>query len=265
MIECYPSGQALLDANGALLDTNPYQTVFFRVDAPLLACSDHVNYALRCVDGDEVLLALRVEPYSLLLFGSAACAAELTDFLIREGYILDRFLCNVEVGAAMMDAMARHGRRYTEALAMDFMEATAVTAPTAPAVEVAVDSDLDEICECLVLFGIECHLLEPVNRDAVARRLPHFRVLRQGGRIAAMASMSDGTAGDMRIGCVYTREDCRGQGLARQVVNAVKNDILAGGKVATLNVDRRNPVTNHLYRALGFRPLFSHGEYRPAD
>ena len=37
--------------------------------------------------------------------------------------------------------------------------------------------------------------------------------------------------------------------------NTIKNEILTAGKTAALNVDRRNPVTNHLYRALGFEPV----------
>ena len=65
--------------------------------------------------------------------------------------------------------------------------------------------------------------------------------------------------GSMRITNVYTRGIYRGKGYARKVVNTIKNEILAAGKTATLNVDRRNPVTNHLYRALGFKPVFAQG------
>ena len=54
----------------------------------------------------------------------------------------------------------------------------------------------------------------------------------------------------------------RGKGLARLVVNTAKNEILAQGKLATLNVDKKNPISNHLYRSLGFEPVFSQGEYR---
>ena len=49
------------------------------------------------------------------------------------------------------------------------------------------------------------------------------------------------------------------------MVNTIKNEILTAGKTAALNVDRRNPVTNHLYRALGFEPVFAQGEYRRGE
>ena len=53
--------------------------------------------------------------------------------------------------------------------------------------------------------------------------------------------------------------------VTRKVVNTIKNEILTAGKTAALNVDRRNPVTNHLYRALGFEPVFAQGEYRRGE
>ena len=77
-----------------------------------------------------------------------------------------------------------------------------------------------------------------------------------------MASLSPGTDADMRIGYVYTPNAYRGRGYARKVVNSLKNEILASGKIATLNVDRKNPISNHLYSSLGFKRVFSQGEYR---
>ena len=32
-------------------------------------------------------------------------------------------------------------------------------------------------------------------------------------------------------------------------------------EVATLNVDKKNPISNHLYASLGFKKLFSQGVY----
>ena len=44
---------------------------------------------------------------------------------------------------------------------------------------------------------------------------------------------------------------------------ACVNAILAEGRTAALYVDRRNPVSSHLYASLGFRRVFSQSEYRP--
>ena len=60
---------------------------------------------------------------------------------------------------------------------------------------------------------------------------------------------------------VYTRDEYRNFGYARKIVNTIKNEILDMNEVATLNVDKKNPISNHLYASLGFKKLFSQGVY----
>ena len=64
MIVSYSNGTDFLQANQALLQENPYLSTFFTLDAPLLKQADTINYALRCEQGDNWLLALKVEPYT---------------------------------------------------------------------------------------------------------------------------------------------------------------------------------------------------------
>ena len=77
-----------------------------------------------------------------------------------------------------------------------------------------------------------------------------------------MAKLAKASDRAYRIACVYTKDEYRGKGYAKQVVNAVKNEILDMGMTATLNVDKKNPVSNRLYKSLGFKRVFSQGEYR---
>ena len=44
----------------------------------------------------------------------------------------------------------------------------------------------------------------------------------------------------------------------------MKNEILSMGKLATLNVDKKNPISNRLYLSLGFKRILSQSEYRVA-
>ena len=85
MIVSYPNGTDFLQANQALLQENPYLSTFFTLDAPLLKQADTINYALRCEQGEKRLLALKVEPYNLLLLGDEACVPELLQFLFDGG------------------------------------------------------------------------------------------------------------------------------------------------------------------------------------
>lgn len=263
MIQVYDSGAAFITENQTLLDTNPQISAFMVLDAPLLKETGKINYAVKCEKDEKTLLAMKVEPYNLILFGDADCAGELLAFLMREGYEIKNYLSEKTLGDATAHEMkARFDIQYEEALAMEFMEAREVTESSSPEVEAAGEDDLDEICACMEHFLIDCNLQDKLNREAIRRSIGDFRVIRSNGRIVSVGKAVRNVNESMRITDVYTRETCRGKGYARKVVNTIKNEILAAGKTATLNVDRRNPVTNHLYRALGFKPVFAQGEYR---
>ena len=47
MIVSYQTGMEFLQDNQAYLQTNPYLSTFFTLDAPLLKQADKINYALR--------------------------------------------------------------------------------------------------------------------------------------------------------------------------------------------------------------------------
>lgn len=264
MITTYQTGTALLAENRPLLDTQPDLSTFFRLDAPLLTHTDTGNYALRCESGSETLLALKVEPYNLLLFGSEKCVPELLGFLFDNGYEIKNYLCEAALGAAVQTCMqTRYAIDYNEALSMDFMEASTVTAPSAPEVTAATEADVDEILECLAHFISDCGLLDsPGDRAQLQKQITSFRVIKADGRIVSMAQLARETEKDCCIVAVYTRDDARGKGYARKVVNTVKNEILTSGRRATLNVDCRNPISCHLYTSLGFRRVFSQSEFR---
>lgn len=124
MIRRYDSGAAFLAENQAFLDTKPQISAFMALDAPLLEKTDKINYAARCEKDGKTLLAMKVEPYHLQLFGDADCAGELLDFLVRGGYEIQNYLSEKTLGdAAAREMEARFGMRYEEALAMAFMEA----------------------------------------------------------------------------------------------------------------------------------------------
>ena len=263
MIVSYKTGAELLQDNQAYLQTNPYLSTFFTLDAPLLKASDKINYALCCRQDSRRLLALKVEPYNLLLFGEESCVPELLRFLSGGGYELKNYLCASELGYAVQKELAeQYALRYEESLAMDFMEARETTEPSAPEVETAREEDLDEIFDCAQRFVSDCGLLDKPEKEPFRRVLNSFRVIRADGKIVSMARIAPATQDDLRLVLVYTRDEYRGKGYARKVVNSAKNEILASGKRVTLNVDRKNPVSYHLYLSLGFERMFSQGEFR---
>ena len=79
---------------------------FLRSTLPLLQEAGKINYALRCEQGQARLLALKVEPYNLLLFGEEACVPELLRFLFDGGYEIKNYLCASELGYALAREIA---------------------------------------------------------------------------------------------------------------------------------------------------------------
>lgn len=263
MIKKYKNGNDLIEENDDYLKTNKDLSAFFYLDAPLLKKTDQINYALKVTCGKQQLLAMKVEPYHLLLFGSPDCAKELVAYLFSEKYELKGILCSEDLGEKLLSVLkSDYNMEYIEALAMDFMEARSITEPTSTEVISGEEADIDEIFECLQKFVVDCGLLDQASRNSVEKGISNFRLLKKDGLIVSMAKMIDSSDEAMRISDVYTRNEYRGKGYARKVVNAVKNDILDKGKIATLNVDKKNPISYHLYRTLGFKRVFSQGEYR---
>ena len=164
MIKIYPNGTALVEENRELLATNPYQSMFFSLDAPQIRESDKRDYAIGAEENGERLLCMKLSPYSLLLFGSGALAEELFDYLISNDYEIGSLLG----GESLCDQVAemlqsRFGIRYTEALAMDFMEAKEVTEESCADVEIPTEADLEELVECKTCFVKDCGLNDPVS------------------------------------------------------------------------------------------------------
>lgn len=70
-------------------------------------------------------------------------------------------------------------------------------------------------------------------------------------------------AGITRIGAVYTPPQHRGRGYARRLVYEVSAAALAtpGVRSCTLNTDALNPVSNAIYRQMGYVPVAEHSQF----
>ena len=265
MITVYKTGAELIAAHKGILDSNPLESGFWYMDAAMIANADKRDYVIAVTEDGKTLLSIRPYPYNMMLMGDETLVGELIDFLLWEEYELDSVLCNERIGDAFCEYMSREKHiEYYEALAMDYMESGSVYAPTDSEVGKADANDVRELTALMDLFAEECGLEERSSEEEITRKLEQFRVIRRDGRIAAMATLSSDTDRAKRVSAVYTRPEYRGQNLACKVVNAVKNEILESGFIADLNVDQRNPVTNYLYRKLGFERIFAQGQYRRA-
>ncbi|MEQ7847988.1 GNAT family N-acetyltransferase [Nocardioides kribbensis] len=75
------------------------------------------------------------------------------------------------------------------------------------------------------------------------------------GRVVHLTGHNAPAHGVLRIGPVYTPAPHRGHGYAAAAVAAVAARALDHGHRPCLFTDRANPVSNHVYTALGFEPV----------
>ena len=77
-----------------------------------------------------------------------------------------------------------------------------------------------------------------------------------GGQTVAMAARGRETPHGAIINLVYTPPQFRGQGYARAVVAALASHLIAGKfEFCALFTDLANPISNHIYPQIGFKPL----------
>ena len=264
MITNYPNGEALIKDNKEFLDENKYMSTFFYLDAPFLKESNKKNYALKVSSDNKKLLVIKVEPYYVLLYGSKDLLKDLLIYLKENDLDINGFYVPMDIGEEILKLSNKAlGKEFCRLIGMDFMECKEVTEPSSSEVEIPSEKDATELLECYINFVKDCGLNDVTTMEHILNRLPNLRVLRRDGKIVSFCGKSPDSDNSLRISAVYTRPEYRGQGLARKVVNYVKNEILEEGKVATLNVDQANPISNHLYSSLGFKKVHSSGIYLP--
>ena len=261
MVIEYHDGDAFLNENASFLSENKYTSSLFFVDAPLLGKSEN-NYALCAMNGKKRLLTIRVEPYNTLFCGDKECLEETLAYVKRQGFEFPGAMCPTDIGERLVEISKKAiGKEFYLHIAMDFMKSDRITEKSSAEVTTPSIDDVDELFELTAAFINDCRLTDKPNKDRIKDRIASFRIIRKDGRIVCMARMGPDGEGSARVAMVYTRPEYRGQGYARKVVNALRNEIIALGLTATLNVDQANPISNHLYSSLGFRKVFSQGIY----
>ena len=83
MVKEYANGNDFYEENKDILLSDKYNEPFFRLDSPLLVNAGKEEYALRLTDGKSCLLALCVEPYSILLQGEKSLAGDFVNYVSR--------------------------------------------------------------------------------------------------------------------------------------------------------------------------------------
>jgi RimJ/RimL family protein N-acetyltransferase len=77
----------------------------------------------------------------------------------------------------------------------------------------------------------------------------------EAGEVVHLTGANLPANGVTRIGPVYTPQDKRGQGYASRAVAEISQSYVEQGVRCCLFTDQANPVSNHIYDAIGYRPV----------
>jgi GNAT superfamily N-acetyltransferase len=125
----------------------------------------------------------------------------------------------------------------------------------------ATEADIVLVAGWVEPFALETFGRLPPDHDSVQMAtlvINHGRTWlwqSPAGTPVSMAARRPPAAGVSRIGPVYTPPEYRGHGYGSAVTARTAFDILDMAAVPVLYADRRNPTSNRIYRAIGFRPV----------
>lgn len=266
MIKKYKNGQEFITENLRLLQLNKYFSLYLINNSNVLQECDNKNYALKSEIGDKKLIIIKCDPYGAIFYGDEECLEEAIDYILTEKLEIKNFLSLYELGNSIKNIFAeKYKIKFKLGLAFDFMDSKQITEPSCNEVEHTNFDDIDELYDCLGNFIKDVGLDNEVSLEKLKSNIDKYRVIRDGDKIISMAKYGDFSDEICKISDVYTRVEYRGKSYARKVVNTLKNEIIKNGKIAVLNVDKKNPISNHLYSSIGFEKIFSQVEFRRED
>jgi GNAT superfamily N-acetyltransferase len=212
----------------------------------------------------EVTAALlHTPPYPLLLTGlPERSASPLAEALAARGRQLPGVNAQQGDAAAFAAAWSRlTGASWKEFRRSRLFRLERLRAPEPlprGAARVADAADRDLLGSWIDAVTKELADLGGPGRGFVEDRLSYggLTLWEADGAAVSLAGVNRPTAGVVRVGPVYTPPDHRGHGYGRAVTAAVSQAALdAGASHVVLFTDLANPVSNALYRRLGYRPV----------
>jgi predicted GNAT family acetyltransferase len=234
--------------------------------------------------GELVLSALRTPPHNLLVHsveqaqGDPHLAAAL-DLLAQHLDERNGDLPGVNGRKSLSHAFAAAWHTRTGAFAalnraMRVFALTAVIWPTLPSgrLRQARVEDVPLIAQWIREFQAEALGEDademPLTPEANARRriaAGAIQLWEDSGPVSIVAG-SRGTPHGRTVSLVYTPPALRGRGYASAAVATYSDHLLRSGyEFCTLFTDLANPTSNHIYQAIGYRPVCDFDEYRFSD
>ncbi len=222
--------------------------------------------------GDEtglILAAMMTPPHKLVLYARRSEFTEalnaLAHHLIASGWTPPGVHAAPDVAEAFAQCWASHANvSFVHGTRERIYELRQVIPPppTPGALRLATAGDAALAAQWARAFTAEALPDEMLSPDE-ARELIETRLLDQtlylwenDGQAVSMAAVSRPTRHGITISLVYTPPAFRKRGYASACVAAISQRMLdAGYAFCALYTDLSNPISNHIYQAIGYRPV----------
>ena len=225
-------------------------------------------------DGEPVLLFGSAAPWNLCLNAPLAAehravraAEELAAVIKSEDIPIAGVTARESLCQAFMKA---HGGTFRQRSAMDIMVLETLLEPpkAAGTVRKGAVADLELVVAWKSAFSREALREEPPEdlRERTQAGLQSgdlWLMEDESGQPVSMAQTTRRMAHGIAVSSVYTPPEHRGHGYCQNTVAALCREKLGEGlRFCTLFVDRKNPISNRVYRKIGFKVWEDCSEYR---
>ena len=277
-IEHYHSAAAFLERTRAELESNEAANGLMLGLCEVLVENPERYKAAPCLAAvvDEqglVLAALMTPPHNLVVYGhrgdQGRAARALARSLRRGAWEVPGVFGPGEAAAAVAEAVSEEvGRRYSLAGRQRVYELREVRVPVPERgrLRPAMEEDLGLVAAWH--YGFHHEIFGRTDREQ-ARRAAEARVragdifLWEDGDAVSIAMKTRPTRHGISISLVYTPPELRGRGYATACVGELGRRLLAAGwEFCALFADLANPISNHIYERIGYRPVCDYEEYR---
>ena len=250
--------------------------------ANLIGCEDRQaegNFIFGSItdEGQTILLFMNAEPFNLLLSTPTTDFDEVAVQLLV-GFLLERQIKIRGINASkklcerfITDFTQRTGHCFNLHLSMDIMELTQLTKHNSSA-GLCRNAKLEDhplLVEWNLKFAEEA-THEKGDRQAISDKLLQkiaagtlFVVENSEHRVVSMAAVSRELINGICIGPVYTDECERGKGYGKTIMIGISEWALQQGvRFCSLFVDKTNPISNRVYRSIGYQVVSDQCDYR---
>lgn len=256
-VKLYQNGSEFYQDNTFILDKYPLDTSFMLLNSKTLSEFSKESYAFKAYNDKSYLLVLRLAPFATVVFGDKNLCAEAVKTVIKYNLNVNKMLTSKDLYITFYDLYIKKiAGSYLVHHEMDIMFATNCNDVDTSMVKRASSLDINKILVleemCSKEIDMDNGLTKTERIKKIETSIHDYYYVERDNQIVSIAKKTRNEEKICAISCVYTKPEYRCFGYSRKVVTQITKEILKEHKIAYLYVDKKNPISNHLYTSIGY-------------